>query len=388
MESLENYLLEADYSSAEFDSKLVNWIVDHSASTTEGLEALQKIKIAGHFSAFDECLLQFKESIEEDVATRLIISRLIREARFSDALATIKSGEVADPLLLGMTFEGLGKWDELLIVGQNLLVDVPSNPWGCRWVSQAHARRHRVTCADCVLQSWVASEVYNARTSFAQNGQDDEVVELLRGFEEGYFVELGACDGIFLSNTFKLEYFFRWDGLLIEPGADDRERIASVRNAAVDDRGVGPDEDMQGYLRTERGPMGDVVDIDCFSESSEVNEIALTTLGRILDEHSAPSQIDFISLDIEGGELEVLRSFDFSKWQVAIWCVEHNYGPTRRIMRELMKEEGYRCLPRGYDDFFVHPEFIKARMCATRHSRFGSRDQTDLSASLKKKTRD
>jgi hypothetical protein len=78
---------------------------------------------------------------------------------------------------------------------------------------------------------------------------------------------------------------------------------------------------------------------------SKTGETKCDTLDNILKNNNAPKTIDYISLDIEGLEYEVLSSFDFSKWDVKLWTIEHNIyldGPKEKEkIYNLMIENGY-----------------------------------------------
>ena len=88
---------------------------------------------------------------------------------------------------------------------------------------------------------------------------------------------------------------------------------------------------------------------------SDSVEFVTTTLTSILDRARAPQVIDFMSIDIEGAELEALKGLDFSKYRVGAFAIEHNFEePKRTQIRQLLEEHGYR-LARTIeqDDCFV-----------------------------------
>ena len=82
------------------------------------------------------------------------------------------------------------------------------------------------------------------------------------------------------------------------------------------------------------------------------------TLNTLLDEYNAPSVIDYISLDTEGSELKILQAFDFRKWEVRIFSIEHNTevrdDGTNYIdsIRSLMESKGYACEMNRWDAYF------------------------------------
>src|SRR5688572_21189997 len=68
--------------------------------------------------------------------------------------------------------------------------------------------------------------------------QDLYVSHKLREAREGFFVEFGATDGILLSNTYYLEKYLAWDGILAEPLPMWNRQLVSNRSASIDDRCV------------------------------------------------------------------------------------------------------------------------------------------------------
>ena len=71
-------------------------------------------------------------------------------------------------------------------------------------------------------------------------------------------------------------------------------------------------------------------------------EVQTITLNDLLLEAEAPRQIDYLSVDTEGSELEILSAFDFDRWDVRAISVEHNKTPARQGIYELLVRNGYR----------------------------------------------
>ena len=84
-------------------------------------------------------------------------------------------------------------------------------------------------------------------------------------------------------------------------------------------------------------------------------EFTTTTLAEILERHKAPKFIHFISLDIEGAELEALKAFPFDQYRLGSMAVEHNFEqPKRDLILALMKQHGYRRSHSwAQDDFYI-----------------------------------
>ncbi len=65
------------------------------------------------------------------------------------------------------------------------------------------------------------------------------------------------------------------------------------------------------------------------------------SLNDLLRKHSAPRHIDYLSIDTEGSEYEILNAFDFSKYNIQIITVEHNNTPQREMIFKLLSGHGY-----------------------------------------------
>lgn len=206
----------------------------------------------------------------------------------------------------------------------------------------------------------------------SQIGQDAWVHGVLgdrRG--AGYFVELGACDGLEYSNTLFFERRLGWNGVCIEPNngyfnALRKNRKCHVSNGLISD--VACVEKPFAIA----GMAGGILDasVGPFTYPSTIVQKVTTTLGAVLDSVGAPSVIDYLSLDVEGHELTILRTFPFSRYRFRCITVEHNaphVGAGMQLeIRALLEANGYRYVKgnddvQGWghgpiDDFYVYDE--------------------------------
>ena len=85
--------------------------------------------------------------------------------------------------------------------------------------------------------------------------------------------------------------------------------------------------------------------------------VETVSLNDLLDEYAAPDEIDYMSVDTEGSELEILSAFDFGRRHVKLFSIEHNFTPLRAEIHALMTLKGYvRRFPEftRFDDWYVH----------------------------------
>lgn len=182
----------------------------------------------------------------------------------------------------------------------------------------------------------------------AQFKQDIFVLRELNFKKNGFFVEFGATDGFKFSNSHLLEKRFNWNGIVAEPAKHWHEDLKANRNCYIETDCVWIDsKTVLNFNETEHKPLSTIND---FSNSDrhkkrrtngknyDVNSISLLDL---LVKYNAPKNIDYLSIDTEGSEYDILSHFDFSKYTFKVITCEHNYTKNRDKIYELLKGQGY-----------------------------------------------
>jgi FkbM family methyltransferase len=201
--------------------------------------------------------------------------------------------------------------------------------------------------------------------SYSQFGQDLEVIQnIFPNKRGGYFIELGAHDGITLSNTLLLEKKYGWNGLCIEPNPELFEKLKVNRSCNVSDGLAFSSEDVE--INFSLGDLfGGITDhIDKYTNVKQSKQLLLktTTLTKLLESVNAPAFIEYLSLDTEGTELEILKGINFSKYTFGFMNIEHNYvEPRRTEIKEFLKSKGYvyHSSNRVDDNFILESSLIK-----------------------------
>lgn len=188
----------------------------------------------------------------------------------------------------------------------------------------------------------------------AQNGEDRWLDNFFEHKRNGFFVEVGAFDGINLSNSYHFEQI-GWTGVLIEPDPDKAALCRSNRpgSRTYQCAAAGsPEISEVTFFRVESGEVysttkltGDHARrIDQMALASMPISVPARTLDAILQEVGAPV-VDFVSIDVEGAEMEVLRGFDIRRWRPAIVVIESNSKLRLREVRDYFTSNGYafRC---------------------------------------------
>ena len=166
---------------------------------------------------------------------------------------------------------------------------------------------------------------------YSQAKQDEWVADKFGYKRNGFFLDVGAFDGVHISNTVFFERHLDWNGICIEGNPWVYQNLCQNRNSLNINVAV---TDYNGT---------------CFFGSDSIvdngTEVQCKTLNTILEENNAPLYIDYLSIDIEGNEYEALKNFDFKKWTIGIITIEHNLymnGPDlKNSLYDLLSKNGF-----------------------------------------------
>ena len=177
------------------------------------------------------------------------------------------------------------------------------------------------------------SQYSKKRADFSQMGQSLYIDQLLNSKRNGFFIESGGFDGETFSNSLYFELKRNWTGILIEPIPSffrklvSKKRLVYAINACIASKkptlakfrlGGG----LTGRLSEMRPEQHEKIDrvyddvpvyvnVPCFSLNTILKAINVT-------------QIDYFSLDIEGGEIDVLQNLDFNSLNIKAFSIEYN----------------------------------------------------------------
>ncbi len=197
---------------------------------------------------------------------------------------------------------------------------------------------------------------------FSQAGQDRIVDSILARKTGGVFVDVGGYDGVTGSNSLFFEMFRGWSGILVEPAPTQLRKAEAVRRCPCLGYGVAGRSgelqfmevthgftQMSGFLDSYNADLLKQVRADK-RHKEVVHSLETKTLNDILAEQSLTS-VDFLSLDVEGGEMDILSNFDFSAVDVDVWSIENNAQSSE--IPELMRDNGFELIEfAGVDDIF------------------------------------
>lgn len=180
-----------------------------------------------------------------------------------------------------------------------------------------------------------------------------------------YYVEIGANDGIYLSNTYSLEKNLGWKGILSEANQNLVPKLQTTRpSSLIDGRAV---TDVSGQevvlLMTKNSEYSSLKGISIQSaqlEDSTESTVISVSLTDLLTEFSAPKNIGFLSVDTEGNEYEIIQGLDSNIYRFSFVAVEVSRNPKQ--IKSLMKSLGYTQILEQislWDQWYVDAKLLK-----------------------------
>ena len=181
----------------------------------------------------------------------------------------------------------------------------------------------------------------------SQNGQDKFVVALLKGRRDGCFVDIGAYDGQDISNTVYLERQLGWRGICVEPIPAIFEKLRAARNCICECACISVRDGTDTFVvvhdnETMSGLKSTMTAAHLSRIASDQTEEIAVPCHRFdtLLKRNHVDRVDFLSIDTEGSELDILRSIDFAATPISIICVENTYHGDEIAL--LLSKQGYQ----------------------------------------------
>ena len=207
----------------------------------------------------------------------------------------------------------------------------------------------------------------------SQDNQDRYLeTNVFKGYKNGFYVDVGAHDGITINNTLYFEKTNSWTGINIEPIKPVFDKLVTNRpnninlNCAVCNNdgeteflfNTGHTEMISGIrntfdnrhlqrLHSENMQMG---------STTKIIKVNTKKLETILDEHNV-SHINYLSIDVEGAEFEVIKSIHFEKVFIDVIGFENNYDDVSVPIVTYLESKHFEVIPihhKCLDIFMIH----------------------------------
>lgn len=230
----------------------------------------------------------------------------------------------------------------------------PAEPWAARLARRA------------LLFAFTDTSGY-----FAQWGQDTFIDQCLFGERRnGVFVDIGANDGVSLSNTCFFEKARGWTGLCVEPQPQvfallqSRRSCRCIQGCAGTADGTVSFSSMtgEGNLLSGRPELFPEGHLDRMAANARADGVAIETIEvpcyeiNGLIRRQGIETFDLLSMDTEGGEHDLLRALDIERFRIQVIAVENNYSDRR--IEQLLDARGFRLVAcMGSDEIYVRRDF-------------------------------
>ena len=229
-------------------------------------------------------------------------------------------------------------------------------------------------------------ELLNRFIEFLKNKRNDQITSQLyqdmfaefivgNSFEKT-FLEFGATDGLNLSNTYSLEKFSNWSGVLAEPDTQWHNNLKLNRpnTKIIHDCVWKKSSETLDFISSAQGELSTIESFKYSDQDSmpansknrnqiakkiQVKTISLNDLINIEFNSSSPS---YISIDTEGSEYEILKSFDFDNFKPKVFTIEHNHSNLEKQIDELLEKNNFERIFRkltAFDAWYVSKDALK-----------------------------
>ena len=205
---------------------------------------------------------------------------------------------------------------------------------------------------------------------YSQDKQDYYLEKnIFKGYKNGIFVDVGAHDGVSINNTLYFEKNNNWIGINIEPIKKVYDELVINRpnciniNCAVCNNdgeteficntgytemisGIKDNFDPRHYVRLKR-------EIKSHGGKTEIITVNTKKLETICEKHNI-SHINYLSIDVEGAEFEVIKSINFDKVFIDIIGFENNYNDTSLPIIKYLEDRNFKIIRRATDIFMIN----------------------------------
>jgi FkbM family methyltransferase len=210
---------------------------------------------------------------------------------------------------------------------------------------------------------------------FNSQHKQDMLLELsvFKGYKNGFFIDIGAHDGVTINNTLYFEKYNNWSGINIEPIKKVYDKLVVNRpnsiniNCAISNNdGTAEFLSNDGYTEMLSGLKDNFDPRHLERLQKENNQMGSTTqtitvitkkLETICDEYNI-NHINYLSIDVEGAEFEVIKSINFDKIFIDIIEFENNYDDTSGPIIQYLENKNYIIIHKSLDIFMIHENSI------------------------------
>ena len=181
---------------------------------------------------------------------------------------------------------------------------------------------------------------------YSQGGQDIFVDLILNQKRDGYFIEIGANDGLLYSNSVFFERDRNWTGVCVEPNPIQFNKLVTNRSAFCIQACAGSSNGVISF------PVISDEEVSLLGSPKGISSEGMVDVQQIdlpqLYKMANASNVDFMSIDTEGSEHEILTSLKRVENPPTVIAVEENLP--HELLDKQMNEMGYNIIAKVYTD--------------------------------------
>lgn len=220
---------------------------------------------------------------------------------------------------------------------------------------------------DKTIKPYLINFLENGNNYISQLGQDCLVDTILKNKTDGFFIEIGVGNGKELSNTYFFEKYRNWDGILCEPAKQFQDSIRKERKALLIDKAVYSVSNKSfEFSESDQGEFSSMTDhlSDFVNTNHTINKYMVETISfnDLCKNYAVEKKIDYLSIDTEGSEYEILSTIDFNKFEITCVSVEHNYDEIKyNKINSLMIKNNFVEVFGGllmWDTFYINKKIL------------------------------
>ena len=184
----------------------------------------------------------------------------------------------------------------------------------------------------------------------------------------GFFVDIGAWDGICYSNSYFFEKNRNWTGICVEPLKLEYKKLEKNRDCISLNYAISAQEGIKKFLTVDHpdggGMLSGLVDkfqkkhmkrINQYKNGTYIVDVECKRFNNILNEYNI-KEIDYCSIDVEGPELEILKDIDFNTFTIKTFSIENNYYGNK--IKKFMDSKNYKFIKKlGCDELYIRKDF-------------------------------
>ena len=205
------------------------------------------------------------------------------------------------------------------------------------------------------IESLLSHFSKNYKNSHGQLMQD-LFVDYILDKDQGFFIEIGACDGLVHSNTYWLEKKRNWKGILCEPSEFWIQKLKKNRSKSIiETKPIFNNSKKKVNFNIKKGGRS-FISHKNETENNNIKQLDSISINELISNYNVV-EIDYLSIDTEGSEFEIIKDLNFKKFKPSIITVEHNYDKLKRNQLFcLLKKNNYTRVFKSisrFDDWYV-----------------------------------